>query len=152
MNLLRKMDRSIMAALEWATSTKAAFYALNILIFAAVIINPPTSIQGWLLVVVSEYYQGVALPGLGAASKRAEEVSRQEGAITRQLLQETHDVSLQEFQTLKEAVESIRGLVVEIKQMHHENREESAEIRALVDEMHTKHSGLIEIVQRHVRG
>jgi hypothetical protein len=113
---IRKLDNGIMAGLSWATSTKAAFYALTALIIVAVAVNPPTTIQGWLLVAVSEFYQGVALPGLGSASKRAEEAAKHEGAVTRKLLQETHDTTLNEFQTLKDTV-------AELKQMHREQQE-----------------------------
>ncbi|MCF8566928.1 hypothetical protein LLE49_19600 [Alicyclobacillus tolerans] len=125
-----KLDAWIMAALAWATSTKAAFYALNVLVFAAVIINPPASIQGWLLVVVSEYYQGVALPGLGSASKRAEGVTREEGKVTRQLLQETHDAALKEF--------------AELKEMHLAQAYEQAELKKLATETHAMHKEIHE--------
>lgn len=102
MKWLNRVDQGIEAGLQWATSTKEAFYALNILIIVAVIVHPPTTIQGWLLLVVSEYYQGVALPGLGSAS-------RKEGNATRAVQQETHDTVMKEF--------------AEIKQMHEEERQ-----------------------------
>lgn len=136
MKALQKVDSKIMAALAWATSTKAAFYALNILIFTAVIVNPPASIQGWLLVIVSEYYQGVALPGLGSASKRAEEAAKQEGAVTRKLLQETHDAALKEF--------------AELKEMHLAQAYELAEIKAMHKEVHEQNAALREILGRFI--
>ena len=120
--LLAKLDDTIFSSLLWATSTKPAFYALSLLILFAVIVSPPTSIQGWLLVIVSEYYQGVALPGLGAASKLAELAAKQEGSITRKLLQETHDAAMKQME--------------EIKQMHKEQASELAEIKSLHQELH----------------
>lgn len=138
MNVVRKVDNGIMQGLSWATSTKTAFYALTVLIIVAVAVNPPTTIQGWLLVAVSEFYQGVALPGLGSASKRAEDAAKHEGEITRKLLQETHDAAMSEFR--------------EIRQMHEELREENRQLRGLVAEMRQTHIGLVEIVQKHVGG
>ena len=120
--ILKRIDSSIFASLLWATSTKPAFYALSALVILAVIISPPTTIQGWLLVLVSEYYQGVALPGLGAASKLSELAAKQEGALTRQLLQETHDAAMAEF--------------TEIKRIHREHAKELAEIKAMHKELH----------------
>lgn len=79
---------------------------LTLLIIFAVIISPPTNIQGWLLVVVSEFYQAVALPGLGAVQKA-------EGAETRKLLQETHDAVLEELSLLKQEHIELQVLVKE---------------------------------------
>jgi len=47
--------------------------------------------------------------------------------------------------------ETLMKEFIELKQMHSELRDENAEIRALVDEMHHKHIGLIEVVEKHVR-
>ena len=97
MKLIRLIDYYSMKALNWATSTKDAFYILSILIIAAVFVSPPNNLQGWLLVIVTEFYQGVALPGIGAAA-------RKEGEETRRLLQETHDTVMAEVSELKEIV------------------------------------------------
>lgn len=125
-----------MGFLFWATSTKKAAYTLSGVIILAVILDPPKTIQAALLVVVSEYYQGVALPAIGAASKRAEEAAKREGEITRKLLQETHDAAMAEFK--------------EIRQMHDELREENRQLHELVAGMQQAHIGLVEIVERHV--
>ena len=119
--LIRTADDSIMSALLWATSTKGAFYALNVLIFIAVIISPPMNIQGWLLVVVSEYYQGVALPGLGAAQKKTEASTRIQNELTRKLLQETHDAVMAEL--------------ADVKAMHEDQTKELAELRSAHNEI-----------------
>lgn len=105
--MIRKIDNFIISSLLWATSTKSAFYALTVLIIFAVIMSPPTNIQGWLLVIVSEFYQGVALPGLGAAQKA-------EAEETRKLLQETHDVVLEELKLLKQEHIELQELVREL--------------------------------------
>lgn len=108
-----------MGFLFWATSSKLAAYILTICIAVAVSMDPPQNIQAGLLVVISVYYQGVALPALGAASKRAEDAAQKEGQETRKLLKETHDTTQAQLQTLHEAVE-------EIKRMHAEQRESYA--------------------------
>jgi hypothetical protein len=117
--IIRKLDKSIINSLLWATSTKSAFYALTVLIIFAVIMSPPSNIQGWLLVIVSEFYQGVALPGLGSAQKA-------EAEETRKLLQETHDMVITELSVLKEELELI-------KEEHRELHELMAEQREIMD-------------------
>ncbi|MFB5192745.1 hypothetical protein [Alicyclobacillus fastidiosus] len=117
-NLLSKADNAIMSGLVWATTTKQAFYALNLLVIAAVLANPPTSIQGWLLVIVSEYYQGVALPGLGAAQKKVEEATKKENEQTRKLLQETHDAVMDELAEIRSMHEAQVDELAELKEVH----------------------------------
>lgn len=102
--ILSDIDRTTMKALEWATTTKGAFWALFLLIVTAQVIKPPQDIQAWLLVLVSEFYQGVALPGLGASQKA-------EAEETRRVLQETHDAVMQELQLAKDERQEMRELV-----------------------------------------
>lgn len=109
-----------MSALEWATSTKGAFYCLVLLIVAANIINPPADLQAWLLVIVSEFYQGVALPGLGAAQ-------RAEAEETRRLLQETHD--------------SVMAALEEVKATHAAEAEEIAELKEIINLLKSQNGG-----------
>lgn len=108
--MIRIIDKSIINSLLWATSTKSAFYCLTLLIIFAVIMSPPTNIQGWLLVIVSEFYQGVALPGLGAAQKA-------EAEETRKLLQETHDMVMSELELVKQELELVKQEREDIRQL-----------------------------------
>lgn len=133
LELAHKIDSGIMSALEWATSTKGAFYALNVLIIAAVIANPPTTIQGWLLVIVSEYYQGVALPGLGAGTKKTEAANKEENEKTRQLLQETHDAAIAE--------------IAQLREIHEANAQELAEIKEIHRELHERYDRLVQVLE-----
>lgn len=119
-NTLNKIDFATMRALEWATTTKGAFWALFVLIIVANSINPPKDLQAWLLVLVSEFYQGVALPGLGSQQKA-------EAEETRKLLQETHDVVMQELTAMKE--------------MHDSNIQEMAEIKEILSILQTQNGG-----------
>jgi hypothetical protein len=108
--LISSLDCKIMFALEWATSTKGAFYFLVLLIVVANIIKPPSDLQAWLLVIVSEFYQGVALPGLGSAQ-------RAEAEETRRLLQETHDMVLTELKEIKETHAQETEEIIELKEI-----------------------------------
>lgn len=110
--LISSLDSKIMFALEWSTSTKGAFYFLVFIIVIANVIKPPTDLQAWLLVIVSEFYQGVALPGLGASQKA-------ESELTRKLLQETHD--------------AIMGVLDDIKETHTQETEEIAELKEIIN-------------------
>lgn len=101
-NLIKKIDNTYMSFLNWSTSTKSACYILSCIILISVILNPPNNMQGWLLVVVSIYYQGVALSALGSQQK-------DEASETRKLLQETHDRELDELQELKEIIDLLKS-------------------------------------------
>lgn len=111
--VLRAIDSGYINFLLWATSSKKAAWILTGLIAAAVVADPPKSLQALLLVVISEYYQGVALPAIGAASAR-------EGESTRKLLQETHDTAMAEM--------------AEVKAMHVEVHEKLDRILAILEE------------------
>lgn len=107
--LLKKIDDAYIAALSWATSSKGAMYILTFAIWTAVALNPPKNIYEWLIVIVSVYYQGVALPGLGYQTKF-------EGKDTRQLMVDIQKENLEEIADLK-------VMMVEIKEMHKELNE-----------------------------
>lgn len=107
--LLNNIDKGYIAGLSWATSTKGAMYILTALIWTSAIINPPTSIYTWLVLVVSVYYQGVALPGLGYQQAA-------ESKATRQLML---DINEEE----KEEIADIKEMLAEIKEMHQELNE-----------------------------
>lgn len=106
MKLLKKIDNAYVAALSWATSSKGAMYTLTIAIWTAVAMNPPKNIYEWLIVIVSVYYQGVALPGLGYQTNI-------ESKDTRQLMLDIHQENLEELSETKE-------MLAEIKDMHEE--------------------------------
>ncbi len=102
--IIKYVDDYIFSGLLWSTSTKAAFYSLTILIIIATILSPPLGVQAWLLLIVSIYYQGVALPGVGYAGKQAEKAANLQGEMTRKLLQDTHDQSVADRTDIKESL------------------------------------------------
>lgn len=115
MKFLRKLDKSYLAAINWATSSKGAMYILTCAIWTAVALNPPKTIYEWLIVIVSVYYQGVALPGLGYQQKG-------EGLETRQLMIDIHEENLEELNETKQ-------MMVEVKEMHQELTEILTELK-----------------------
>jgi hypothetical protein len=108
--LLLMIDYKTMQALEWATTTKGAFWSLFFLIVIANALNPPKDVQTLLLIMVSEFYQGVALPGLGAQQKK-------EGEETRGLMLQIHEEELQEIAVLKEMHDNLNTTMEEIKEI-----------------------------------
>lgn len=110
--LLCKLDKSVMVGFDWATSTKGALYLLIGLIIITNIISPPADLPALMLIIISEFYQGTALPALGVSQKA-------EAEKTRLLLQETHDMVMQEM--------------AEIKEIHEGNQQELAEIKEILN-------------------
>lgn len=115
MKFFKKVDKAYLAGINWATSSKGAMYLLTAAIWVSVALNPPTSIYTWLIVIVSVYYQGVALPGLGYQTKS-------ESAETRQLMVDIHKENLEELTETKE-------MLMEIKEMHQELTEILQELK-----------------------
>jgi len=128
--MMRRFNNFIADRLASFMATMLLFWLLLILDVAGAIVDPPSNTQGWLLWGVSILFQSIALPVIAL-------VSNKQGERMERVLRETHDAAMSELS--------------EIKQMHKEVRDENAEIRALVDEMHHKHIGLIEVVEKHVR-
>ena len=94
-------------------SSMWTFWTLTLLIAAALLLQRPTGAQGWVLFVVSIFFQGVALPVLAF-------VSNQQGDRTEGILRETHDTVMKELEDLRA--------------LHAERTEELAELRALHEE------------------
>lgn len=110
------LDGWYFSALIWATSTKKAAYALSAIIVVATAISPPTTLSGWLLLIVSIYYQGVALPGVGYAGKQAEVAAKAEGEATRKLLHKIHSANTRELALIKEEQQSAAQERAEIRE------------------------------------
>lgn len=115
MKFIKKVDQAYLAAINWATSSKGAMYILTCAIWTAVALNPPKTIYEWLIVIVSVYYQGVALPGLGYQTNA-------EGLETRQLMVDIHEENLEELNETKQ-------MLAEIQEMHKELAEVLQELK-----------------------
>lgn len=109
--VIKKLDTAYMTFWDWATSTKGACYLLSVLIWGAVLIDPPKTLKDWLLIIVTVYYQGVALSAIGNQTKS-------EASGTRQLLQDTHDI--------------VMSALKEIKDTHAQETEEIAELKEII--------------------
>lgn len=102
----------------------ALFYVLNILIIISVILQPPTTVEGWLLVAVSVYFQGVALPVLSF-------VSNFQGDRLEKKVDETFSLLMEEFNELKKTHELVLDELRELKEVKEEVDEEKKEIDSL---------------------
>lgn len=96
---MRRFNDWLADKLAAALSTMWLFWALTLLVFAALLAQTPNGAQGWILFWVSIFFQGVALPVLAF-------VSNKQGDRMERVLRETHDAVLQEL--------------TEVKQMHAE--------------------------------
>lgn len=106
--LLKKIDDAYVSGLTWATSSKGAMYTLTAAIWISVALNPPKTIYEWLIVIVSVFYQGVALPGLGYQTNA-------EGKETRQLMLTNHQENQEELADIKEMQEELKEMHQELK-------------------------------------
>jgi hypothetical protein len=119
---VRSLNNRIAGKLAAWLCSMWLFWLLTILIWATVFFQRPEGAQGWILFLVSVFFQGVALPVLGF-------VSNQQGERTERVLQETHDKVLSEFAELKEMHEAQAYEMAAIKAMHRELHELVREVR-----------------------
>ncbi len=96
-------------------SSMGMFWALTLLILLALALQRPSGAQGWVLFVVSIFFQGVALPVLAF-------VSNQQGDRTERVLRDTHDGVLSELAAAKKRMNTQEQLLTEMRQMHAEDR------------------------------
>jgi len=108
---MRRFNDWLAGRMSLMLSSMWVFWVLTLLILLALVLQRPTGAQGWVLFVVSIFFQGVALPVLAF-------VSNQQGDRTNKVLTETHDAVLGEF----EAVRNMQAVLVEelaqVKELH----------------------------------
>lgn len=109
-------------------SSMTLFYILNILIIISVILQHPTNVEGWLLVAVSVYFQGVALPVLSF-------VSNFQGDRLEKKVDETLSILMDELNELRKIHEIVLDELKELKEVKEEVYSEKKEINSL---KHTK--------------
>lgn len=84
--------------LAYWLSTMVCFYLIAGAILATLFFQQPQGVQAWLMFWVTVFFQGTALPVLGYVSRKAGE--RQE-----QLLNETHDMVMEELAMIREQLD-----------------------------------------------
>lgn len=124
---MKRLDDWIADHVTRAVASMKLFYALNIVVGVAIIYQHPANIEGWLLVVVSVWFQGVALPPIA-------KMSQIQGDRMEKVLRETHDVLMAELS--------------EIKAMHESQAEELATLRAINQRLSERHERLVEGLER----
>lgn len=97
---MKRLNNIIANALAQGLSSMALFWVLTILIFSTLLIQEPVGAQGWILFIVSIFFQGVALPVLAF-------VSNAQGDRMESLLRETHDTTLDELRELRDMHEEL---------------------------------------------
>lgn len=93
-NAIRKVNSWIADRLSNGLATMWTFWILSMLIVSTLLIQLPSGAQGWILFVVSVFFQGVALPVLALVSNR-------QGDRMESVLRETHDAVLDELRELR---------------------------------------------------
>lgn len=84
-------------------ATMLLFWILVILDVVGAIVDPPTTVQGWLLWGVSIFFQSVALPVLAL-------VSNKQGERMEKKLDETHDKTFEVVADLHEIASELHDL------------------------------------------
>ncbi len=79
------------------------FWFLTILIWSTVLFERPRGAQGWILFLVSVFFQGVGLVVINYTSAK-------QGRMTIALLQETHDTVMNELRDMKKMIEMERQI------------------------------------------
>ena len=104
------------AMMSRGLSSMWTFWTLTLLIGLALILQRPVGAQGWVLFVVSIFFQGVALPVLAF-------VSNQQGDRTEGILRETHDTVMRELEDLRVLHEERSQELAELRALHEEDRQ-----------------------------
>lgn len=87
--------------LAYGLSTMTCFYLISVAILATLFFQQPQGVQAWLMFWVTVFFQGAALPVLGY-------VSRKSGEKQEQVINETHDMVMEELAMVKEQLEIAR--------------------------------------------
>lgn len=115
---IRQFNLKLATKLSNLNATMWTWYVLSIGILSCILLSPPKDIQGWLLVIVTVYYQGASLPVISFTSKI-------EGELTRKLLKAINDISQLERQDIKKLLE--------------EAKDDRADNKHLLEEIHNMH-------------
>lgn len=106
--LVEKINETVASILANTLSSIACFYVVTSMILIALVWQKPHDIIGWIQYLIAFLFQGSALPVLGYVSKR-------EGDSNRKMLQETHDMVMQQFIHMSEEQQHMRTEQAELK-------------------------------------
>ncbi|SIS88041.1 hypothetical protein [Alicyclobacillus vulcanalis] len=110
---MQKINKIIASKLAAALSSMTLFWILTLLIWATILFQRPEGAQGWILFLVSVFFQGVSLPVLAF-------VSNEQGDRTEAILNETHDTVMSELAELRRMHEEQKAEIAELKTIHRE--------------------------------
>lgn len=92
---MRKFNDWLGDRLAIFLSTMGCFYLIFALVIVPLFFQHPYDLVGWVQYIVQSIFQGVALPILGYVSKKA-------GDNQEKVLNETHDMVMEELKELKQ--------------------------------------------------
>ena len=81
--------------LSYWLSTMVMFYFITAMVLVSLAFQQPDGLVGWMQYAISVFFQGAALPVLGYVTRRA-------GEKQEQVINETHDIVLEELAVIKE--------------------------------------------------
>ncbi|WP_304459585.1 hypothetical protein [Alicyclobacillus sendaiensis] len=113
MNKVNEWNDRIANILTNALSNMWLFWILNVLIWTAILIQHPRSLEDWLLAIISVWFQGVSLVVINRTSQK--QGDRVEG-----VLREIHDAVMTELTEIRRMNESQTTELAEIKAIHRE--------------------------------
>ncbi len=112
-NKVNEWNDRIANILTNALSNMWLFWILNVLIWTAILIQHPRSLEDWLLAIISVWFQGVSLVVINRTSQK--QGDRVEG-----VLREIHDAVMTELTEIRRMNESQTTELAEIKAIHRE--------------------------------
>ena len=119
---LRKFNDWLGDKLSNGLSSMGVFYLITFLVLVPLIVERPNSLIGWIQYMSTAVLQACALPLLGYTTNK-------QGAIQSKLLQETHDIVMNELSLVKEE----QGYAKEQRNNH---SDEMAEMKLIIEEIY----------------
>ncbi|PWI57383.1 hypothetical protein [Sulfoacidibacillus thermotolerans] len=116
------------------------FWGLTVLILFALALQRPIGAQGWILFIVSVFFQGVALPVLAF-------VSTKQGDRMESVLQQTHDATLAELEELKAMHKERDEEIAMLQQQLKDNAQTLSLISALQEQLTATISPIVAVVK-----
>ena len=104
LNRFRRFNDKLADKMSDAMSAMGLFWLLTVLIWSTILFQRPQGAQGWILFLVSVFFQGVGLVVVNYTSAK-------QGRMMLQLLQETHDTVMAELASVRDLLSTERQIV-----------------------------------------
>ena len=104
LNRFRRFNDKLADKMSDSMSAMGLFWLLTVLIWSTILFQRPQGAQGWILFLVSVFFQGVGLIVVNYTSAK-------QGRMMLQLLQETHDTVMAELASVRDLLSTERQIV-----------------------------------------